>query len=89
MNGQGNCLCMFCRSLDATQRNNAYILVHGEGMEKRAIVDRSKLSKIVKEASEEYSTAFHTLQASVKVLTFPYVQILILLYDVLVSFPGH
>ena len=79
MNGQGNCLCMFCRSFDAAQRNNAYILVHGEGMEKHAIVDRSKLSKKVKEAAEEYITAFHTLQASVKIPTFPYVQILILL----------
>ena len=59
VNGQGNRLGMFCRSLDAAQRNNAYILMYAEGMEKRAVVDRSKLSRKVKGTAEEYITTFH------------------------------
>ena len=33
--------------------------MYAEGMEKRAVVDRSKLSRKVKGTAEEYITTFH------------------------------
>ena len=92
VNGQGNCLCMFSTSLDAAQRNNAYILVHGEGIEKRTVVDRSKLSKKV-----NYGVT--TLLRNILLVLRPVKQVLRYLhllifrlwfyYDVLVWCLGH